>query len=349
MANRLVSEGKTSEVTALPAGQSTPAAFAPIFNDPRAPMGNVMMLPRCTFKIEKCADGCRIVCSGDGRLATGVIQNLCTMLAGSTCTCSAMTHGQVTYTCNLTMGPCRCELTETGVCITCTSDDSNCVRIIQASTDCLRALLEIGCTCCLLLNNTPICTGGSEINNSRRKNVTESGSPASASVQKMRRSQGEPADDQNRGRRDIAVTTAPVPDFFQEETTDAIRLQVDWLVRELGVDDSFFAKLLGTNESTISKWRRNHASDLPEGGIESLRALWRTMLHLLSFLNFDQARVRDLFLQKTPVGHASRQSPLIPPWGGDSLRTYLEKSGTNAIEKVDSWVTGLRFGDPYAA
>jgi hypothetical protein len=39
------------------------------------------------------------------------------------------------------------------------------------------------------------------------------------------------------------VVQSTVPDFFQEETADALRAQVGWLVREVGVDDSFFARL----------------------------------------------------------------------------------------------------------
>ena len=42
-----------------------------------------------------------------------------------------------------------------------------------------------------------------------------------------------------------------VPDFSPEEAVDALRAQVDWLVREVGVDGAFFDKLLGTEEATF--------------------------------------------------------------------------------------------------
>ncbi len=183
----------------------------------------------------------------------------------------------------------------------------------------------------------------------KQRRTMEFADMASTSVRKNPSSQREPAEHDKKSRKNVGMTSAPVPDFFQEETPDAIRHQVDWLIRELGLDDTFFAKLLATNASKISKWRRHDASDLPAGGIETLRLLWQTMLHLLSFLNFDQARVRDLFQQTTKVGPAGGRSSLTPPWGGSSLKAYLEKSGAEAIEKVDTWVTGLRFGDPYAA
>ena len=34
------------------------------------------------------------------------------------------------------------------------------------------------------------------------------------------------------------MAQSTVPDFFQEETEDALRAQVDWLVRHVGVDDA---------------------------------------------------------------------------------------------------------------
>jgi hypothetical protein len=141
---------------------------------------------------------------------------------------------------------------------------------------------------------------------------------------------------------------SPVPDFFQEETEDALRAQVDWLVREVGVNDAFFAKLLGTDEVTFSRWRE-FGAPLPPGGEEILRELWRAVLHLLSFLGFDQMRVRDLFQKTMPTSASAPVSPLTPPWSGASLKDYLERAGADGIRKVVGWVTGLRFGDPYAA
>ena len=143
------------------------------------------------------------------------------------------------------------------------------------------------------------------------------------------------------------LVRSTVPDFFQEDTPDALRCQVDWLIREVGVDDAFFARLVGTDEATFSGWRSLEGA-LPPGGEETLRGLWRTVLHLLSFLGFDGPRVRDLFLREMPAS-AGGQSPLTPPWAGASLKAYLERAGADGIERVDGWVTGLRFGDPYVA
>ena len=57
------------------------------------------------------------------------------------------------------MGMCKCEMTEHGVCITCTSGDTACCDMIQACCDCFNRMMEAGCTCCVLMNNTPVCCG----------------------------------------------------------------------------------------------------------------------------------------------------------------------------------------------
>lgn len=143
------------------------------------------------------------------------------------------------------------------------------------------------------------------------------------------------------------VAQSTVPDFFQEETTDALRSQVEWLTQEIGVDNSFFARLVGTDEVTFSKWRACE-SELPPGGEDTLRQFWGTMGHLLSFMNFDVERIRGLFEHVVPTRKEGYPS-LVLPWSGSSLKKYFERSGSEGIEKVGRWVTGLRFGDPYTA
>ncbi len=139
-----------------------------------------------------------------------------------------------------------------------------------------------------------------------------------------------------------------VPDFFQEDTSDALRSQIDWLKIEFDVDDSFLAKLLGTEEATFANWRLFN-KDLPPGQEDTLRRLWQMTLHLLSFLNFDRDKIRGLLLHRVPDRSKDEGSTLAPPWNDMSLKDYLEQLGGPAIEKVDFWLTGLRFGDPYAA
>ena len=61
-----------------------------------------------------------------------------------------MMNGMMVCTCNLTMGLCRCEMTEQGVSLTCTSGDTKCCEMIQACCDCMTTMLKCGCTCCMM-------------------------------------------------------------------------------------------------------------------------------------------------------------------------------------------------------
>jgi hypothetical protein len=137
-------------------GMATPTATTPT----GVPVGtNWMMVPRCTYKFEKVQGGLKITCSCEDKMACSMVQNLCTMLAGGMCSCCCMMNGVMVCCCNLTMGMCKCEMTSDGVCITCTSGDAKCCEMIQACCDCLSCMVEAGCTCCVLMNNTPVCCG----------------------------------------------------------------------------------------------------------------------------------------------------------------------------------------------
>jgi hypothetical protein len=140
-------------------GLTTPTVGAPT-GMPAAM--NWLMVPRCTIKVEKTQGGMRILCSCEDKVATSMVQNLCTMLAGGMCSCVVMMNGLTVCTCNLTMGLCKYEPTEHGVSITCTSGDSHCSEMIQACCDCVSSMLEAGCTCCVLMNYTPVCCGAYE-------------------------------------------------------------------------------------------------------------------------------------------------------------------------------------------
>lgn len=120
---------------------------------------NWLMVPRCAFKMEKCAGGMKITCSCEDKVACGMVQNLCTMLAGGMCSCCLMMNGMAICTCNLTMGMCKCEMTDMGVCVTCTSGDKACCEMIQSCCDCMASMLKAGCSCCLFMNNSPVCCG----------------------------------------------------------------------------------------------------------------------------------------------------------------------------------------------
>ena len=134
-------------------------------------------------------------------------------------------------------------------------------------------------------------------------------------------------------------------------TTDVLPLnaelcrKVDWLQNELGLSDGFFSAFLGVAPQAFASWRRREGQLSTEQNAE-LAELWRTMLHLLSFVNFDTGRLAKM------VGHHSTRPPgdsetsFDPPWVGTTMKLYLEAEGVAGTRAVDTWVQGLRFGEP---
>ena len=118
---------------------------------------NMMMIPSCTIKMEKCEGGMRMMCHCEDAMATATLQNLCKMLAGSMCSCCMMLNGMMVCCCNMVMGMTRCEMIEDGCMMTCTSGDADCCKMIQACCDCMMSMMQAGCCCCLMMNNMPVC------------------------------------------------------------------------------------------------------------------------------------------------------------------------------------------------
>ncbi|HKI38622.1 MAG TPA: hypothetical protein VKA46_42635 [Gemmataceae bacterium] len=147
--------------TGLP-GVGYPGTGGMPYGTPTAQGASYLMVPRCTLRFEKCQGGLKVHCTSEDRTACGVVQNLCAALAGGLVSCCAQFNGLTVYTCNFVTGLCRCETTEDGVCLSCTSGDAKCGEILQAFCDCLSCLIEAGCTCSVLINNTPVCCGGGE-------------------------------------------------------------------------------------------------------------------------------------------------------------------------------------------
>ena len=142
-------------------GMGVPGLGTPHLGTPTGltPSSSYLMVPRCLLKLEKCQGGLKITCSCDDKMACSMVQNLCTMLAGGMCSCWMMINGMMVCCCNLTMGMCKCDMTKDGVTISCTSGDPKCSEMIQACCECMACMLKDGCTCCVMMNNTPVCCG----------------------------------------------------------------------------------------------------------------------------------------------------------------------------------------------
>jgi hypothetical protein len=143
-------------MTGMGAGMAAQAGMMGSTGAAPAGMG-MMMVPKCTMTFARCEGGMTIDCVCDDKTSAAMIQNLCTMMAGGMCSCCCMMNGMTTCCCNLTMAMCRCEATDMGVRMTCTSGDKDCCAMIQACCDCCTAMMKAGCTCCLMMNNMPVC------------------------------------------------------------------------------------------------------------------------------------------------------------------------------------------------
>lgn len=140
------------------AGMGMPSMSAPAMGSATM-TPNMMMVPRCIMKMEKCTGGMKITCSCDDKMAASMLQNLCTMLSGSMCSCCMVMNGMVVFCCNLTMGMCKCDMTKDGCTMTCTSGDAKFCEMIQSCCDCMAIMMKDGCMCCMMMNNTPVCCG----------------------------------------------------------------------------------------------------------------------------------------------------------------------------------------------
>jgi len=142
-------------------GMGMPGFATPAVGTPTGVTGgtNWLMVPRCTFRVERCTGGFKVTCSCDDPMACSMVQNLCKMLAGGLCSCCVTLNGMTVCCYNLTMGMCRIENVDRGVCMTCTSGDPACCAMIEACCDCLSCMMDAGCCCYILVNNTPVCCG----------------------------------------------------------------------------------------------------------------------------------------------------------------------------------------------
>jgi hypothetical protein len=141
------------------------------------------------------------------------------------------------------------------------------------------------------------------------------------------------------------MLASPVPDFFQEESEKALRSRVRWLQGEVSLGDTFFARLLRTDESTFTRWMEDRAA-LPGRDLDGLREVWEMMMHILSFVNFDSDRACRLFEYVPPADSRARGGSQSPPWAGSTIKSYLETNGFRAVDDVSRWIESFRFGPP---
>ena len=117
------------------------------------------VVPRCKIEFEKCTGGCKIHCHCEDELSCATLQNLCRMLCDGLCSCSCTQNGLQCCECSFTNCHCKCEYTNDGCCISCTSGDKQCCAALQACCECCNKCCENGCACYVCFNGTPVCCG----------------------------------------------------------------------------------------------------------------------------------------------------------------------------------------------
>ena len=121
-------------------------------------MPGMMMAPRCTMKMEKCAGGMKIMCMCEDKTSAEMMKNLCMMTQGGMMSCCMMMNGMMCCCCNLgVMGMCKMEMMEMGCMMSCMSGDKGCEKMIQACCDCMNSMMMLGMSCCMMMNGMPIC------------------------------------------------------------------------------------------------------------------------------------------------------------------------------------------------
>ena len=96
---------------------------------------NMMMVPRCTVRMEKCTTGVKIHCVCTEAVAVSMVQNLCSMQASQMVGCYVTMNGQTVCSVNFCCCVCTVEKTVDGVCIHCTTGDATCCQVVQCWYD----------------------------------------------------------------------------------------------------------------------------------------------------------------------------------------------------------------------
>jgi hypothetical protein len=136
-----------------------------------------------------------------------------------------------------------------------------------------------------------------------------------------------------------------VPTFFRDGGEPSLIKRAEWLREKLGLDDAFFARLLGVEDEQFYRWRISGGA-LREEKLSEFREFWEVILHLLSFFNLDISQVRNFIEheeEERPV-----KLPFDPPWVGTSVRAYLAITGRGGAQKLNRWIQSFQFADRYS-
>jgi hypothetical protein len=145
----------------------------------------------------------------------------------------------------------------------------------------------------------------------------------------------------------MAPSGMDIPDFYNNDTEEALVDKILWVQEQFHLSDQFFSKLLRVHEGIFREWKTRDQKTLTTYQRRCLREFWVAMTHILSHLNFRRELVQALLEFESDDNIAATPSAFTPPWIGTSLKSYLESSGINGVGEVTSWVQGLRYASSF--
>lgn len=130
-----------------------------------------------------------------------------------------------------------------------------------------------------------------------------------------------------------------VPDAIGED----VFARLNWFVEHLGLRSDFFSGLLDLPPEDLKQFASGSAVPT-DSQLDILHKFYDTMSHILSWRNFELVEVRELLNLALPPAEGSTIGSL-PPWSGTSLLRYIQNEKVTGMERVDRWVSKMRFGD----
>ena len=141
-------------------GKATPNGKATAKASYASPKLDMRDAVSCEISFEKCKGGFRIQCCCDDSAECSDLQCLCAAIGEGNCSCCCTRNEKPICTFNLGCDRCKCENTDDGCCITCTSGDAECCEMLEACCDCLECCCQNGCCCYIYFGDKCCCFGG---------------------------------------------------------------------------------------------------------------------------------------------------------------------------------------------
>src|SRR5262245_17599667 len=113
---------------------------------------------QCQIKFEKYKGGFKVRCRVD-QAVCAEFQSLCQAICDGTLSCICTQNNIQICKFDFCNCECKCENTKDGCCITCTSNDAQCAKTLQACCECMETCCKNDGRCNICFGNTCCCCG----------------------------------------------------------------------------------------------------------------------------------------------------------------------------------------------